>query len=74
MLANDGELRLRMGRAARELANAYSWEAFDERVRTRLVPVVAEALHTPLLPTAIDPQSVSNPSGVAYGESGRGRR
>ena len=44
ILATDGELRFRMGRAARELANTYSWDAFEEAVRTRLVPVVAEAL------------------------------
>ena len=44
ILATDGELRFRMGRAARELANTYGWDTFEEAVRTRLVPVVAEAL------------------------------
>jgi phosphatidylinositol alpha-mannosyltransferase len=44
LLASDGELRKRMGRAARELAGGFSWPAFEERVRTRFVPVVAEAL------------------------------
>jgi glycosyltransferase involved in cell wall biosynthesis len=44
LLAADGELRSRMGRAARALAEGFSWPAFEERVRTRFVPVVAEAL------------------------------
>jgi glycosyltransferase involved in cell wall biosynthesis len=78
ILARDGELRLRMGRAARELANAYSWEAFDEGVRTRLVPVVAEALRGRHLNVAEPGASIararrSDPNYVACDEPGRRR-